>query len=355
MRLRNGRLFFCSGQIVNPADWSIEATFGTGKYVETDPGATHVFYLAHDGSGTATLKTFDRSTRQQVESRTIRSLWNGVGSLVWCGGDRLAFHTPDGIYFVRTSQIPAADLVTALALSSNRILAGSDVTLSAWVTNRGPATATEVFLSNSLPAHASLLSASVTQGTVSVESNCIVAVLGSLASNEVARLDLRLRFTNETTFIATACGGAKTSLAELFPGDNAIEMAFLVSADNDHDGLADDWEMAYFGSTNAMNGGPGEDFDGDGHTNLEEYLAGTDPTDPLNSLRIGRICAAGPTVLVEFHAALGCRYQLDRAPSLFGPWSLVGNVMLGQGNRTSATDTVLDPTTALFYRIRQLP
>jgi len=49
----------------------------------------------------------------------------------------------------------------------------------------------------------------------------------------------------------------------------------LAPIDSDADGLPTWWELAYFGSTTAA--GPGADADLDGATNLQEYLAGTDP------------------------------------------------------------------------------
>src|SRR6266581_9024597 len=62
--------------------------------------------------------------------------------------------------------------------------------------------------------------------------------------------------------------------------------------DDDNDGLPDAWEQQYFGNpTNAL---ASDDSDGDGFSNLAEYIAGTDPTsaDPNSAasyLRITRI------------------------------------------------------------------
>jgi hypothetical protein len=56
--------------------------------------------------------------------------------------------------------------------------------------------------------------------------------------------------------------------------------------DNDHDLLADAWEIQYFGDTNATGGGASEDKDGDGVNNLYEYIAGTDPTTNTSCLVI---------------------------------------------------------------------
>lgn len=49
-----------------------------------------------------------------------------------------------------------------------------------------------------------------------------------------------------------------------------------VNVDSDGDGLPDWWETLYFGS--ATSAGPLDDPDGDRLTNLQEFLAGTDPT-----------------------------------------------------------------------------
>jgi hypothetical protein len=46
--------------------------------------------------------------------------------------------------------------------------------------------------------------------------------------------------------------------------------------DNDSDGLADNWEIQYFGNIAAYNAA--DDPDADGINNLQEFRAGTNPT-----------------------------------------------------------------------------
>ena len=45
--------------------------------------------------------------------------------------------------------------------------------------------------------------------------------------------------------------------------------------DTDEDGVDDHWEILHFGD---LSQGADGDFDGDGLTNLEEFLLGTNPT-----------------------------------------------------------------------------
>jgi hypothetical protein len=62
---------------------------------------------------------------------------------------------------------------------------------------------------------------------------------------------------------------------------NVISAAARLWIDSDGDGLPDSWELAHFGSLNQTATG---DFDGDGVSNLQEFLDGTDPANS-NSMR----------------------------------------------------------------------
>ncbi len=54
-----------------------------------------------------------------------------------------------------------------------------------------------------------------------------------------------------------------------------------VAADTDQDGLPDEWELKYFGEGPSA---PGDDADGDGRTNLQEFQMGSDPKDFYNAV-----------------------------------------------------------------------
>ena len=61
------------------------------------------------------------------------------------------------------------------------------------------------------------------------------------------------------------------------------------SPDSYSEGIPDAWRSTYFGSIDPS-AGPNrhanDDFDGDGYSNLQEYLLGSDPTDRTSNLRI---------------------------------------------------------------------
>jgi hypothetical protein len=75
------------------------------------------------------------------------------------------------------------------------------------------------------------------------------------------------------------CGWISLSNASAFVQTDAI----APGADLNHDGIPDAWEYLYFGTTNID---VNADSDGDGASNLQEYLAGTDPTESDSVLRI---------------------------------------------------------------------
>ena len=128
---------------------------------------------------------------------------------------------------------------------------------------------------------------------------------------------------------------------------NAVE-AFL---DADGDGMDDNWEIAYFGSTARDGSG---DFDGDGMSDLEEYRAGTNPRDPLSNLRLSPIQYSGGQFVATFNALPGRTYRIDFSDTLLaGSWVKLTDVPAqATPGQVQVSDSNPGPVTGTrFYRI----
>jgi hypothetical protein len=120
-------------------------------------------------------------------------------------------------------------------------------------------------------------------------------------------------------------------------------------ADGDGDGMPDAWELQYF-ETLARDGSG--DLDDDGLTDLGEYLAGTDPTLAISSLKLEIELVTGPTCSLRFDAVAGKTYTLQACTSLgSGAWQKLADI---PGQAASGPVTVTDPDPSgveRFYRL----
>ena len=99
-----------------------------------------------------------------------------------------------------------------------------------------------------------------------------------------------------------------TNAATLAPVSSTFTVTLLPDADGD--GLADPWETNYFGGLTAAD--PNADSDGDGVSNREEYLAGTDPLDPLSRLGLEVTRVSGVSgALLAFPAVSNRTYSIE--------------------------------------------
>lgn len=100
---------------------------------------------------------------------------------------------------------------------------------------------------------------------------------------------------------------------------------FLLEADNDFDGMPDTYENAHgLDPNNAADAN--QDADGDGLTNFQEYLAGTDPQDPKSNFRITAFSLNAPKALCNFFVVAGKTYRLEYKNSLTDPtWTAIGS------------------------------
>jgi len=124
--------------------------------------------------------------------------------------------------------------------------------------------------------------------------------------------------------------------------------------DADGDGLPDDWELANGLNPYSADGDDGANGnpDGDAFSNLQEYLAGTDPHNAQSYLRLESITRAAGAVSLSFVAAAGRSYSIQYRPGLAtGDWQKLTDV---EASSVTALMQVSDPaasSAARFYRL----
>jgi hypothetical protein len=127
---------------------------------------------------------------------------------------------------------------------------------------------------------------------------------------------------------------------------NAV-LTVLIDTDGDH--VPDEWEFAYnFNTNNASDAVI--DTDGDTMTNLEEYIAGTDPRDAESYLKVDSISIAGSATLnflARSNKTYTIQYNSGLSPS---GWLNFTNAFSRPTNRV---ETVIDPASSpgRLYRL----
>lgn len=137
-------------------------------------------------------------------------------------------------------------------------------------------------------------------------------------------------------------------------GGASTNVALIVLADHDRDGLADAWEALYgFNTNNAADALL--DPDGDTLNNRAEYLSGTDPTNAASVLRL----ALNETNLglLQFIAQSNIAYRVEYRTNLaFDSWSAFTSLAAQAYPRTAQVSVPYPPPApARYYRIVTLP
>jgi subtilisin family serine protease len=120
--------------------------------------------------------------------------------------------------------------------------------------------------------------------------------------------------------------------------------------DTDGNGLPDWWELEYFGHLTGTD--PNADPDHDGMSNLAEWIAGTNPTNPASCLRASVVSANSNGAVVNWSSVAGKTYWLERSTNLQSGFnSTVATNITATAPTNIQTDAAILPGNVRFYRV----
>jgi hypothetical protein len=121
-------------------------------------------------------------------------------------------------------------------------------------------------------------------------------------------------------------------------------------ADDNADGLPDDWQARYFGPSPDAWPSPSVDSDGDGKSDREEFLAGTSPIDKASCLRT-QLTVTPVGRKLSWTTIPGALYQIQTSTDM-SSWSDFGGKRLATGSEDhSLIETATDST---YFRVNFL-
>ena len=190
----------------------------------------------------------------------------------------------------------------------------------------------------------------------------------SAVVTDTAALPLGFRWRSNTTFISSSISTQYATFLTVHLSQTNTSFSVVVTnaalpsghvsrpavitmvSDRDHDGLPDDYEIASRldpdDPTDAN-----KDADGDGMTNRQEYLAGTDPRDATSYLKIQRISSGPAGTALEFATASNKTYSVQSRDAVEGAgWRTWTNLPAW---RTNGVAVVVDGAllSQRYYRV----
>jgi uncharacterized repeat protein (TIGR01451 family) len=344
-----------------PADLGV-SLMGSANPVRVGSNLTYTIIVTNNGpNDVSDAKVFDLlpggvSLQSASASQGAAVLSNGVviGSLgvITNGG----FATLN-ITVATSSQAILTNLATVISSAADPNLTNNTATL---------ATSAQTSIPPLLGISSPTAGSYTTNSSITVSGTCVspfgvtsVSANGNAASTANGYANWSAVVSGLTvgtnTLIVTAADG-------YLPPDIATNSVQIIYAtglyDGNGDGLPDVWQIRYFGCVTCPAAAPGNDADGDGFSNLQKYLAGTDPTNPAAAFRITAVLTTGSDLLItwtmgpsktnalQFTSGAEGGYATNGFADLFIVTNTVGTVTnyLDVGAATNAP--------ARYYRVR---
>jgi len=118
--------------------------------------------------------------------------------------------------------------------------------------------------------------------------------------------------------------------------------------DTDGDGMTDSWEVNELGS---ITNEPGDDYDQDGQSNLQEFFAQTQADDANSAVQVDWLDVEPDGDLVGWYQAAFSTYKVYTATNIYGPWEYLEDRVADEtgGSIQWTNDTGED--VLRFYRV----